>query len=242
MAAPNPPPSRLRCLNLLASADALIDRDAFRGRLTLAPQREQARSLGALFEALVPDEHPSAWLFAQGLSRCARAQLRAFPENLFWDFDALAGSLWATLSQEREVAFGEATALIASLQPLYGSGSPIRFRYVHDFVYGYDWSKWVRRDSSRSAETPFGLPFLRYSWRRGHELLALIAQDDKKYPKLRDGLPRNPFAFSREPDDEIRLFRRLAVEGSIPLKAWELDPKLVPDVDYYALRRVAAES
>ncbi|MBF0238620.1 MAG: ATP-binding protein, partial [SAR324 cluster bacterium] len=33
------------------------------------------------------------------------------------------------------------------LQELFGIQSPLKFRYVHDFMYGYDWIKWVQKDA-----------------------------------------------------------------------------------------------
>jgi hypothetical protein len=57
--------------------------------------------------------------------------------------------------------------------------------------------------------------------RRGHELLALIADDDRKYPSLPDDEARNPFPFSREPAAEVRLHRELARRGAIPVPTWD---------------------
>ena len=107
---------------------------------------------------------------------------------------------------------------------LYGMRSPVRFQYVHDFTYGYDWAKWVRRSPrDRSHVGPFELDFLRYSRRRGHELLALIARDDAEYPSLPDDRPRNVFRFSRDPDEEILLLRDLASRDLLPVEAYRTD-------------------
>lgn len=230
-------PARARAA--LFAVDAKID--ASSERWSLGNDRPLATPLTTLFDSLTRHDTPALKLaFARGLRRCALAQLRAFPENIFWDLDYLAASLLAQarrLDARGPALMDELTGLVSSLQDLFGSGSPIRFRYVHDFLYGYDWAKWVQRDpETRLRVGPFDLEFLRYMWRRGHELLELIARDDEKYPKLRDGLPRNPFAFSREPTDEAQLLRALAAHGRLPLASWRTDPDLQPMRPYLAWR------
>ena len=228
-------PSRVR--DALAATDAQIGAQ----RLSLGPGR--ASSLIELFDRLRPGDLELQFAFAAGLRRIARAQLEAFPQNLFWDLDCLAASLLAQ-AQRAAVPVAkliELSGLVAALQSLFGGGSPIRFRYVHDFLYGYDWGKWAARDlGARRQVGPFDEIFLRYMWRRGHELLELIAHDDDKYPKLPDGMPRNPFVFSREPNDEARLLRALAASNELPVQSWLIEPPLNPDRPYYDLRAARA--
>ncbi|WP_157595128.1 hypothetical protein [Plesiocystis pacifica] len=160
-----------------------------------------------------------------------RPQLDAFPGNLFWDLDLIAADV---LRQGLESAGGPdgaaALALVEDrfarmvrLQALYGRGTAINFTYVHDFVYGFDWAKWVRREPSvqRDVPGPFSAEFLGYMERRGHELLELIAADDGKYPTLAAGVPRNPFPFSREPAAEVELHAELARRDLIPVPTWD---------------------
>jgi hypothetical protein len=165
---------------------------------------------------------------ADGLCQLALAQLDAFPGNLFWDLDLIA----AAIVDEAALAPESARACVddrfdrmTALQHLYGRRTPINFGYVHDFVYGFDWAKWVAREPSLHAAVPgpFSLEFLVYMHQRGHELLRLIATDDAKYPSLDGDEPRNPFPFSRAPDDEIRLHRELARRDLIPVPTWERD-------------------
>lgn len=237
---PLPSVDRLRAL--LAETDA--DLDARGPRRTLAPDRAEATRLVALFDAHAGQLPAAARAgFARGLRRVARAQLEAFPGNLFWDFDALAARIASEARTHGVDGVAELTALVAALQHLFGRETPIRFRYVHDFTYGFDWAKWVRRaPKERASVGPFDRPFLRYMWRRGHELLALIAADDAKYPRLRDERPRNPFGFSREPRDEERLFRDLAARDLLPVPAWEPAPRARWDRPFYELRAVRAEA
>lgn len=226
----------------VADADARIN--ALGLRRSLSPERETATSLATLAEA-APSQLRGA--FERCLARIAFAQIQAFPDNIFWDFDALAHSildqaLAASGGPAAEATLERLGSDVASLQSLFGSGTAIHFRYVHDFSYGYDWSKWVRRDPESCAESPpFGSVFLAYSLRRGHELLDLIAADDTKYPKLPDGKPRNPFGFSRGRSDEIRLFEHLAQADLLPLRAWETHPTGRWDRDYRALRDAEAK-
>ena len=126
---------------------------------------------------------------------------------------------------------------IARLQRLYGQDTAIRFRYVHDFIYGYDWAKWVGRDPDlRAGIGPYDAVFLDHLERRAHELLGLIAVDDPVYPGLPDEQARNPFPFSREPEAELRLHRTLAARGLLPLAAWDPAARPVWSRPFAALR------
>ncbi|MEM9860069.1 MAG: hypothetical protein AAF938_00535 [Myxococcota bacterium] len=235
------------------------------GGRSLAPDRtcstplcELAGAIGTASDACFRDA------FADALGRVALAQLEAFPENLFWDLDALAHSMAEHARQQPnpKAALADLADQVERLQARFGSASPIRFRYVHDFIYGFDQCTWIRRGAggpdakrapagSSNGLTPTGAPerhalppfhpaFLAYQLARGEELLALIDADDQKYPRLPDGTPRNPFGFSRSPEDEARLFRTLAKEDLLPIRAWEAAPAVRADRDYRAVRRDVA--
>jgi hypothetical protein len=133
--------------------------------------------------------------------------------------------------------------ITVGLMVLHGQQSAIRFRYVHDFMYGFDWARWVRREPRARREVePFGLDFLRQSENRGRDIVTLIDADDNWYPRLADGASRNPFPFSREPDDELLLYRLLAERGDVPVEVWRLDASPDASRDFDALRQDAAES
>ena len=237
----SPAPHTAATPTSLAALDTLID--SLGPRLSLAPDRERATPLSTLAEQAAPTTLRPA--LAQALLQLGSAQVRAFPENIFWDFDALAHALVAEsiLDDAPADTIRCLGAQVAELQQLFGQGTSIRFRYVHDFVYGFDWSKWVRRNpDERTGTVPFGAEFLDYSVTRGHELLALIKNDDTKYPKLPDGTPRNPFGFSRDPADETRLFQALARADLIPLNAWEANPQGRTDQDFQHLRAALAKT
>ncbi|MCH9688672.1 MAG: ferrochelatase [Deltaproteobacteria bacterium] len=232
-------------LDRLAAADAELGPGVWR---TLAPGGDWVRSLHAIgVGVLVDDDSPALGdALAEGLAAIAVAMRDSFPDNVFGDLDALAASL---VGQARAQPAGGAvdylrvqTERVAALQHLFGRGTAIRFRYVHDFVYGFDWAKWVARDPGARAQVgPFGPAFLEFMWNRGQQLLTLIADgDDRKYPPLPDGRPRNPFGFSREPVAEIALHRHLAREGLLPVEAWRTAAAPRWDRQFQGLRRQAA--
>lgn len=203
---------------------------------SLSPERELATSLDALHEQTLAPLEPDlrealSQPLAAGIVSLALAQLEAFPGNLFWDFDLIAATVVAEASEfARTQGVGPAAACIddrfermARLQQLYGRETAINFSYVHDFVYGYDWAKWVAREPELHEDVPgpFSLRFLLYMEHRGEQLLELIANDDHKYPSLPEGRPRNPFEFSREPADEVTLHAELARRELVPVPTWD---------------------
>jgi hypothetical protein len=211
----------------LAEADRFLDAHAW-GRRSLAPGREQSRSLLAAFGAVVLPEDDAATLvaLATGVAELAQVQRESFPDNLCCDLDLLiADTLRRARASARPVA--EVTARLGQvcrLQRLYGGDTAIRFRYVHDFVYGFDWAKWVGRDPDlRAAVGPFDAKFLDHLERRAHVLFGLIAADDAVYGQIPEDQSRNPFPFSREPEAELALHRDLAARGLVPVAAWDPD-------------------
>jgi hypothetical protein len=218
--------------------------------LSLGASRSRAPLPSELIESLRSSGDDAAFVEAlvDGVEAVYEAILRAFPHNLFWDMDAL----FAAVLCEARGAPGQAEAAdvlhhrlgaVARLQDVFGRG-PINFRYIHDFVYGFDWAKWVAREpAERATVGPFDEVFIAAMHARGRELLDVIERDvDEKYPPLRGEGARNPFGFSREPQDEIRLHRELALRGLIPVAAWTPNPDATWDRPYADLRAaVAAE-
>jgi len=225
-------------LAVLGEADAAL---RAWGHRSLAPDRHEGRGLVAVCALTAAPGDPPAVLLAlaEGLAAVALAQVASFPDNLCCDFEFMVADLLRRARATRDPVglLRARLGQIARLQGLYGGDTAIRFRYVHDFVYGYDWAKWVGRDPDlRAGVGPFDAAFLDHLERRAHELLALIAVDDPVYPELRDEQARNPFSFSREPAAELRLHRALAVRGLIPLAAWDPDARPVWSRPFAALR------
>ncbi|MBW2508528.1 MAG: ferrochelatase [Deltaproteobacteria bacterium] len=225
----------------LSEIDARIENTP-RGALTLDPRRARATPLSEVVGALAePAELPH---LAAAAAAVAEAQLDSFPENVLWDFDYYLSSIHAQARETSSYAAHLERLMdrTVGLMRLYGQRSTIRFRYVHDFIYGFDWARWVRRDSSaRKDSGPFSLRFLEQVERRGKDILTLIDEDDALYHKLSGSGSRNPFAFSRDPDDELLLYRRLAERGCIPVEAWRLDARPDASRDFDALREEVAE-
>lgn len=191
--------------------------------LSLCPDRQLATPLAVLGQTLLSRDVAAerAAAFAEGLARIAEAIGRNFPGNIFWDLDFVAATLSCLAEPRAMTTLADA---IVELNDLFGSQTPIRFRYAHDFIYGFDWAKWVTRDpKNRKDVGPFTLEFLQSMRDRGSELLDLIAHDDPKYPKLPPGQDRNPFRFAREPAAEQLLHEDLARRGLLPVETWRVD-------------------
>ena len=197
-------------------------------RRSLSPDRDTATSLRRLGERIVPGLPDGlARAIVAGLCRTAELMLAEFPHNLFWDLDLLAATL---ARQAREPIraherIEETIALLDAVHVTFGLRSAIRFRYTHDFLYGYDWARWMGR---RPADAPFVGPydaeFLRYVVARGTELERLVTSGtDALYRELPQGEFRNPFPFDRSPDHEVRLHDELARASLVPVPAWEFD-------------------
>jgi len=226
----------------LGEVEARIERCPF-GALTLDPDGSSATSLTEVVAELA-DSRQVPHLSAAA-SAVAEAQLQSFPENLFWDFDFYLASIHrrAEVAPDYAGYLDSVAGITVGLMRLYGQQSTIRFRYVHDFMYGFDWARWVRRDpAARSQTEPFGFEFLRQTESRGRDIVSLIDADDDWYPRLAEGASRNPFPFSREPNDELPLYRSLAERGYIPVQAWRSDARPDATRDFDALRQDAAAS
>ena len=216
-----------------------------RGRtLSLGPGRPRATTLTALVSWQLPAADTKPELVASvehGLCRIVRAILQAFPDNIFWDLDYMLACLIGDAGRaEHPVAAVEAAVeSIVELQEQFGRETAISFRYVHDFLYGFDWARWVAKaPDEREAVGPFDPRFVDVMRKRGEELLETIdSGSDPKYPRLEDERHRNPFGFSRAPRAELVLHRHLARRAMIPVEAWRRDARPQWNRDFTALRQ-----
>ncbi len=207
---------------LLASTDELVVRSGA-SWASLKPKKKRALSLVELGESvlegvdplLLHEQQASAW--AMAMSHVTRAIVRNFPENIFVDLDLVAVALRDVVIAEGHVALEQTIDPLVEIHRLYGKSSPIRFQYVHDFLYGFDWARWVASEpKERGAIGPFDRRFLQRSVERAHELEALIANEDATYPAIAPGTFRNPYGFQRDPKSERALFLDLAKNDLLP--------------------------
>lgn len=177
------------------------------------------------------------------LQRVLDALLYNFPENIFWDFDFIVSSILkqALLAENKLDLLENVGNKIVLLMDMFGRKSEIRFRYIHDFMYGFDWARWVQKKPHQRAHLePFCLDFLDNLISRGEDILQRIKKDDVKYPQISSKSYRNPFDFSREPDSEHRLLTYLAAHECIPVAAWEWDSVVVWDKPFHKIRQQAS--
>lgn len=232
-------------LQLLAAADARL-KGVVPSRMSLCPQRRQATSLVEIGEQLLDDRvaPKTGEAFASALVAMVDAQCESFPDNLFWDFDYPAVVLLRLAQSDPDdpaIHVLEPRRRIVELENLFGAHSPVQFPYAHDFVYGFAWARWVERDTAaRGTIGPFGLEFLDSVLCQGRELIQLIHRGT--YPPLPQGVARNPFNFSRDPEAEERLHRDLAEHGFIPVETWRFDAEPRWDLPYRTLREQRAKA
>jgi hypothetical protein len=214
--------------------------------LSLNPQKTLVTSFAEL-ENLIVEESSDIQILTtlqETLESIVRTQLQNFPENIFWDFDFMVSSMLrqALIADEGAIPFlklfGEK---MVCLTEMFGINTEIRFRYVHDFMYGFEWARWVQKEpQNRASVEPFSLVFLDYLLVKGKELVQRINHGQVVSYKLCDTGYRNPFTFSREPEDEHRLLTYLAEEQLIPVAAWNWNASPVWNKPFQEMRQQLA--
>jgi hypothetical protein len=177
-----------------------------------------------------------------GLVEVDRALREHFPDNVYGDLDAMVHDFVTAVLEfdppRAAAALTRRFEAVAELFARYGEQGPIRFRYAHDLLYGFDWAKWRWRAVHGECGVgevrgpvfgdpgPWSLPFLKRMRCRACELEGLIAAGDATYPPLLAVTPhaelehRNPFRFARDREAETRLYRELARRDLLPVAAW----------------------
>jgi hypothetical protein len=214
--------------------------------LSLSPQKTLITSFAEL-ENLIAEQNSNLQIITaiqETLESIVRTQLQNFPENIFWDFDFLVSSMLrqALTAEEGAITFlkvfGEK---MISLTEMFGNKTEIRFRYVHDFMYGFEWARWVQKEPQNRAHVePFSLVFFDYLLVKGKELLQRINHGQVISYKLCETGYRNPFTFSREPEDEYRLLTCLAEEELIPVAVWNWNASPVWNKPFQEMRQQLA--
>ncbi|MBD2530449.1 hypothetical protein H6G97_13040 [Nostoc flagelliforme FACHB-838] len=214
--------------------------------LSLSPQKTLITSFTEL-ENLIVEQNTDFQIITaiqETLENIVRTQLQNFPENIFWDFDFLVSSMLRQALTADEGAipflkvFGEK---MICLTKMFGNKTDIRFRYVHDFIYGFEWARWVQKEPQNRAHVePFSLVFFDYLLAKGKELLQRINHGQVVSYKLCETGYRNPFTFSREPEDEYRLLTCLAEEQLIPVAVWNWNASPVWNKPFQEMRQQLA--
>lgn len=214
--------------------------------LSLNPQKTLITSFAELGN-LITEQNIDAEILTslqETLEIIVRTQLQNFPENIFWDSDFLVSSMLkqALIADEGAIAFLKAfSEKMVYLTEMFGNKTEIRFRYVHDFMYGFEWAKWVQKEPQKRAHIEsFSMVFLDYLLIKGKELLQRINNSQVTSYKLCDTGYRNPFAFSREPEDEYRLLTYLAEEELIPVAVWNWNASPVWNKPFQEMRQQLA--
>ncbi|WP_445634646.1 hypothetical protein [Nostoc sp. DSM 114161] len=214
--------------------------------LSLNPEKKIITSFAELGN-LIAEENTDIQIITtlqETLECIVDSQLQNFPENIFWDFDFLVSSMLrqALVAEEGAVSFLKTFCeKMVSLTEMFGIHTEIRFRYVHDFLYGFDWARWVQKDPQNRAHIePFSLVFFDYLLTKGKELIQRISHGQITYYKLCDTGYRNPFSFSREPKDEYRLLTYLAQEELIPVAVWNWNASPVWNKPFQEIRQQIA--
>ena len=210
-------------------------------RLSLSRNRLYATNTSQISKDLLPENSDTELrsTLLQGLRLLEEELFEHFPENIFADFDLLIAHIITKAKQTYSPSkyLMERCEFISKLFALYGSNSIIRFQYVHDFIYGFDWARWVQKSPNlRGNVGPFDRVFLDHLFLRGNEICTLIKKNNAKYPKLASHKMRNPFPFSRSPQDEILLHGTLAKKNLIPVTSWSINGKFSHAWDFHKKR------
>ncbi|MEH2113438.1 hypothetical protein [Nostoc sp.] len=214
--------------------------------LSLSPEKTLITSFAELGN-LITEQNTDIKIIItlqETLEIIVRTQLQNFPENIFWDFDFLVSSMLrqALAADEGAIPFLKIFgAKMVSLTEMFGNKTEMRFRYVHDFIYGFEWARWVQKEPQNRAHIePFSLVFFDYLLVKGKELLQRINHGQVVSYKLCDTGYRNPFTFSREPEDEYRLLSYLAEEQLIPVAVWNWNASPVWNKPFQEMRQQLA--
>lgn len=198
---------------------------------TLNPKQKKPTAFPHLLDN-IPNARPEV---AICVSAVIESVLYHFPENIFWDFDYMA-QWFASIKSNEELK--ENCQQICLLQKLFGRESLVYFRYSHDFLYGFDWARWITKDPQHNHNSPpYSEKFMSHLEVRSVELSALIQKGDKDYFSNEDKKFRNPFKFDRKPQEETLLFTKLAAENDLPFQPWETNGGVFNwQKDYTAIR------
>lgn len=129
-------------MNSGESLDTSLQKDNIHYR-SLNSRQKLPTSFSTLFKNL-PSKLPAwenAWNseLESSMSNIIALILVEFPNNIYWDFDFLFLDLARSLERdkmENTTEFKEKTTSACGVFQIFGIHSSIKFRYIHDFLYG----------------------------------------------------------------------------------------------------------
>lgn len=210
--------------------------DQIENPLSLDPDKKRPSSYLDLGRSVI-DGNKSKYFYKNalsGLKDILESQIENFPDNIYWDCDYFLTLLFEQKNSSDLLNLCRKTV---QLMGLYGRHSEIRFQFVHDFSFGFDWARWVRKNpEARKNVAPFDPVFLNYLCKRSSEIVDLIKKNDSKYHPLAHGQKRNPFKFRRDSEGEKLLLEHLAKQNLIPVTSWNKKPAFNWRPDYTTIR------
>ncbi|MBT29401.1 MAG: hypothetical protein CMO01_07030 [Thalassobius sp.] len=217
-------------------------------RKSLSPEKREATTYYELGRDLYFEEKDEKLCleFCEIFHEVTKTELYHFPRNIFWDMDFIFFSAYREM-KDMATNYGkfleDFLEIMQKLLDVFGGHSTIKFQYIHDFSYGFDWAKWVKKDkANRKNIGPFSLRFLNRMFHRGEELVELIKQNDAKYYQLgKKENYRNPFNFRREPNEETALLEHLARAGDIPVFCWDKSASPQWQTSFDIKRKIASQ-
>ena len=208
------------------------------GAISLAPDRKVPTCPAGILSTFEMIPSCKREMLAENFISLIDAMHFHFPENIYWDIDALIHSLLKFSLNENKTMTLNRLEKIIDLMKIFGKEGVIRFQYFHDFTYGFDWVKWFQKTSPLIVDEsdPFANDFLSYMLKRGKELVVSIANNEQKYQKLAKGVYRNSYSFDRSPDSERKGMVLLRDRNAIPLKVWISETRISYRTDYLKSR------
>ena len=160
--------------DILAGVERLSPCSARRPRSTPAGRGAPARGAGGAADGEAAPgwrrraPSPGAWATWCGPSRRTSRRTSSGTSTTWPD------RMWNAGGAGRRSGFAHRVVAVCRG---FGNKSELRFRYAHDFLYGYDWARWVvRQPERRAAIGPFDLAFFDYLEGRLRTLVELIAE------------------------------------------------------------------
>ena len=120
----------------------MLDANVFMDSLSSLNASASSPSSLAMYVVQSYDEIALWGVFSDFLEQMFRNMIHHFPENIFWDLDYMIAYVIGESLKFRspEKFWEDYTCKLNELLETFGCYGEIRFRYLHDFTYGFVWS------------------------------------------------------------------------------------------------------